>query len=224
MKDEIIQELKLEGVNKKDVEELFAISKKLSKLSEIKLSENYKKALLEKFKENASKKSWHHRPAFFAPILVLVLFLLVSFTTIASAQKSLPGDPLYPVKRISEDIAVKLNPDFKKQIVTRRAEEVKSLVNDKKNPSVLNNAIKDYKEAVENNEGKNEIKKEDNNRKLQEVKENELEKRDPEVEKIIKQVESKKEEIKKDNGDKDVKGEKTEMKKFNEIKNKEQND
>lgn len=54
------------------------------------------------------------RPAYFKPVMIFVsifIFMIFSFTgTIYASNTSIPGDLLYPVKRISENIQVTLTP------------------------------------------------------------------------------------------------------------------
>jgi hypothetical protein len=57
-----------------------------------------------------------------------VVFLLIGMTSVASAQTSLPGNWLYPVKRLSENTAVKFNPNYRATLMMRRADEVKQLI------------------------------------------------------------------------------------------------
>jgi hypothetical protein len=67
-------------------------------------------------------------------VLVVVILLAGSSATVFAAQNSLPGEPLYAIKSLSEDVrfAVALNPQTKLDLTltytNRRAEEISSLV------------------------------------------------------------------------------------------------
>jgi hypothetical protein len=55
--------------------------------------------------------------------------LIVGAGLLAYAQTSLPGNWSYPLKRLSENTAVAIDPAYRATLMMRRSEEVKSLVN-----------------------------------------------------------------------------------------------
>jgi hypothetical protein len=67
-------------------------------------------------------------------VLVLVILLVGSSATVFAAQNSLPGDPLYAIKSLSEDVRLgfAFNPESKLNLTlrytNRRVEEISSLV------------------------------------------------------------------------------------------------
>jgi hypothetical protein len=67
-------------------------------------------------------------------VLVVVILLAGSSATVFAAQNSLPGEPLYAIKSLSEDVrlTMALNPQTKLDLTltytNRRAEEISSLV------------------------------------------------------------------------------------------------
>ena len=75
---------------------------------------------------------------------VAVLALLVGMSTVAFAQNSLPGNWLYPVKRLSENTAVAVHPDYRATLMMRRADEVRQLVADNASTSRVKATLADY--------------------------------------------------------------------------------
>lgn len=81
--------------------------------------------------------------------VVLIAFLAAGmFTLMEIAQASLPGEPLYPVKRLYEDIAFR-KPETKKIKVERRGQEIIEVVKKKKEKRVLQESLKDYRKSIE---------------------------------------------------------------------------
>jgi hypothetical protein len=109
----------------------------------------------------------------FATLIILGVFFLSSFSIIQAAKKSLPGEPLYPIKRIVEK--AKLNFVFNKnqknilraEILTTRLEEARSLVRKYPTDSTVEKKLisvtKDIKSEINNlkNELKEQINKEE---------------------------------------------------------------
>ena len=124
------------------------LSKNLSNLYSLKRSDNFKAKFLEQ--ELVAKNRFFKSKQMFATAF-LSLFLLLGFTSVVSAQKSLPGEPLYPIKRLSENIAETINPSFKNEIVKRRSEEIKELSGKDKSKH-LNEAINDYEKELNDNQ------------------------------------------------------------------------
>ena len=87
--------------------------------------------------------------------LVLVVLLATSGVTFAS-QNSLPGEPLYPVKRLSEEakIFIVFDQRAKKKerikLTTRRADEVQKLAG--KDPKKAEEVLDDYESQMEKHE------------------------------------------------------------------------
>lgn len=107
-----------------------------------------------------SKRSFYLRP--FAFLVLTILFLAtVSAGIVQASQKALPGQPLYPVKRASEEILSSVSGSSVVK-VENRAKEVVEL-NNKSEPEEVQKAVDEYKKAVDAaiNSGKNteEIKK-----------------------------------------------------------------
>jgi len=74
-----------------------------------------------------------------------VVFLVLGMGTVSYAQSSLPGTLLYPVKRISENAAVAMDPSYRATLMMRRAEEVNQLVAAHANTHTVQATLADYK-------------------------------------------------------------------------------
>ena len=86
-------------------------------------------------------------------VFILMLALFVSGTVVSAAQKSLPGDDLYSVKRTLEQIALATSLDEKNdaelqiQFVENRGSEVQALIVEERYEEVAE-TIQDYEEQV----------------------------------------------------------------------------
>ncbi len=119
---------------------------------------------------------------------VLILLVTSLFGLIQVAQGALPGEPLYAVKRFSENIAsVVSKPQVKAE---NRAKEIVDLAN-KKRDSEIKKTVEEYRENIRSEK---ENLKSDNERK--DLRER-LEKQEEEFKKAIEQNSSSREEINK---------------------------
>lgn len=129
--------------------------------------------MMELKKPHKSDRFFYLRPFAF---LVLIIFFLtaVSAGIVQASQKALPGQPLYQVKRVSENIysAVSGNNVLK---VENRGREVLEL-NKKSETEKVQKAVEEYKKAVEeaSSSGKNieeiEKKLEEQEEEFEEIK------------------------------------------------------
>lgn len=71
--------------------------------------------------------------------------LLLGGLVVAAAQTVYPGNWLYPVKRVSENLAVAIRPDYRGVVMMRRAQEVKELVASHSDPSLVATTLQDYR-------------------------------------------------------------------------------
>ena len=85
------------------------------------------------------------RPVAFAAILIFIL--ASSIGLVSASTSSLPGEPLYPLKRLSEDTII-LTTGNNLVKVDNRAREIIKLNEEKKDNSKLQRAVEDYKAAV----------------------------------------------------------------------------
>ncbi|OGD97475.1 hypothetical protein A3H87_04855 [Candidatus Curtissbacteria bacterium RIFCSPLOWO2_02_FULL_42_37] len=126
-------------------------------------------------RDEFAKRGWHElyerletkpKPSLiFAPALArslvfaaLLLFILTGggITLVQAAQRSLPGEPFYPVKRLSEDIGAKLTANSRGK-VENRGQEIIDLVKKDKDSQRLEKAAQEYEKIV--SETKQEIEK-----------------------------------------------------------------
>lgn len=149
---ELVDELKMAGARKEEIGSLQFIMEKLSPASEIERSFKHKRNFLERGTFSPKRKFVLPR-WFFAPTIAFILLLLIG-ATVAKAQGSIPGDPLYPVKRLSENLYSAVNPNFKNQEIIRRSEEVKKLTEENNNAAKVEKAVNDYQKVISNS-GKN---------------------------------------------------------------------
>ncbi len=86
-------------------------------------------------------------------IVILLIVLLASAGVTFASQKSLPGQPLYPVKRFSEeaDLFIKFDQKAKKEakikLTTRRVEEINKLVLE--DPEKAEEVLDEYEDQIE---------------------------------------------------------------------------
>ena len=116
------------------------------------------------------------QPAFiFKPVLAraivlasLVIFILggAFFGLVQVAQGALPGEPLYGVKRLSEDIFWTVFPDQEAQ-VERRAQEIVGLAQEERDANLLKEASEEYERVVL--EAKGDIEKEDKKESFRQI-------------------------------------------------------
>ncbi len=195
----LIEELKAEGASDKEAEELSLLSKNFSNLLKIERSESLKTKFLRNEKPLKTSNKYFAKKYAFA-FLVSIL-LLLGFSSAVSAQKSLPGDPLYPIKRLSENIISAVNPSFKSEILKRRSEEIKNL-SGKKNSTEFHQAVDDYEKVLNEDKKINPEKISESRKNLEEAQKTSLEENKKDIEKVIIQTRDKQELLQKQ----DVKG------------------
>lgn len=146
----IKEELIAAGAAENEVEELAYFSKNLSNGLGFKRSAVVKNKFLHKVENINQAPSSNlfvlHR-SLFASVLGVVL--LLGFATIVSAQDSLPGQPLYPIKRITENVVSTVNPSFNSEIIKRRSIEIKDLSKTKNKTIDTNQNVKNTINAYE---------------------------------------------------------------------------
>lgn len=177
----LIKELKAEGALERQAEELAFLSKNLSNLYSFERSSALKTKFLEK-SLIIKNKSFINRQMFITAFLSLVL--LLGFTSVVGAQISLPGQPLYPVKRLSEDVISFIIPPFKGEVLKRRSEEIKEL-SDKKDGDNFYNTLKTYEKELNENKEIDIKDIEESRKNLEEARENSLDEHRQDIERVI---------------------------------------
>ncbi|MCL6096827.1 MAG: hypothetical protein M1444_04085, partial [Patescibacteria group bacterium] len=192
--DKLIKELKDENIPDKEAEELAFLSKNLSNLYNFERSPVFKNKFLNQ-DTSFKNKFFLSKQIFAAAFLSFVL--LLGFTSVVSAQNSLPGQPLYPVKKLSENIFSAINPSFKGEILKRRSEEIKNL-SGKKDGADFHNTVDEYEKELEENKKINPEKMEESRKNLEEAKENSLDEHKKDLERVIIKTESRQDEVEKE--------------------------
>src|SRR3990167_1907256 len=102
--DDLVKELKIRGLSQTEAEELGEAAKSIGQIGRFTRSNEVKEQFLIKLLGTKEKQSFVW-PRLFAPAIAFVLILAVLGTgSVVFAQKSLPGDVLYPVKRLSKTV------------------------------------------------------------------------------------------------------------------------
>jgi len=188
--EELIKELENEGVFAKDREEYTKILNKISMSFEMKRSESFKMSFLSKLSDQDKKKRiFFTAPRIYIPALLFTLLLFILITEVVNAQKSLPGQPLYPIKRLSENIVKTVNPSFQSEILKRRSEEIRNLAQQKNNSELLKKTLNDYENELKNKNNTNSIKIEESKKNLEDARERTGENSKEEIESVIKKTE-----------------------------------
>jgi hypothetical protein len=71
--------------------------------------------------------------------------IAAGMTLVILSQTVLPGSWLYPVQKLSDNIAVSVHPDYRGTIMMKRAQEVRQLIAGHAAPNVVLAALSDYK-------------------------------------------------------------------------------
>lgn len=192
LKEQLIKELESQNVSKEELEGFSDILLKISRVLNIERSYAHKMSFLENLRKSLKEEKKFFLPfRILAPALALVLLLFIFIAGVVNAQKSLPGQPLYPVKRLSENIVKAVNPSFKDEIIKRRSEEIKELTNQKKDSDLLKKTINDYKDELKEKGKLNPVKIQETKKNLEEAKDKSGEEDKKEIEKAIIQTEDK---------------------------------
>ena len=203
------QELLEQGASEEELSGLVEFKTKITKVSNISRSDSVKRSFLQKLEQKETRGQFFVPRRLFTPAFLIALLILVLITGVVSAQKSLPGQPLYPVKILSENIIKKISPSFKDEILKRRSEEIKTLTEEKKNSVQINNTINKYQKDLEENKTVDPIKIEESRKNLEDARDNSEDEDKKEIENVIIQTENKINESHKnesENKNEDVKG------------------
>jgi len=190
----LMDELREAGALEKESEELAFISKNLSNLYSFERSNHLKTRFLE---QNLSTKNKYFIPRQMFATAILSLVFLLGLTSVVGAQKSLPGQSLYPVKRLSENIISFIKPSFKGEILERRSEEIKEL-SGKKDGDTFRNTVDEYERELNENKAISSKKIEEAQKNLEEARNNSLEEHREDIERVIIKTENRQGDVKRD--------------------------
>jgi hypothetical protein len=203
--EKLILELEETGASKKEAEELSLLSKNISNLFNVKRSAAIKGVFLATVLTrekviNTSVRKWLAIP------LLSILLVVILGSTVASAQKSLPGQPLYPVKILSENAAIAISPRFKGEVLQRRSEEIKALSNrnNSQNSDNLHKTIKTYEKTLQEDGGINIESFEKSKKNLEEASKSANLENIIDIENVIKQTDIKREDIQRESENNDL--------------------
>ena len=148
-KDDLINELIVSGSNKW---EAFDLAKFAETLNPTILERNhaFKLGQFETIASKLERKKFSWRRVV-VPLGLGLGSLSLLAGTIFAAQGSLPGEPLYPVKRISEQVISSVYPKFAENLPVRRTQEIKQLIEQNKDGTLLKNNLEDYTKEITKN-------------------------------------------------------------------------
>jgi hypothetical protein len=129
-------ELKSAGASASEITKLTGIASNLKRLKNS--------------KSPSSKPILHgQRPSRWkAPIplgLTSLAGLILGMALVIFSQTVLPGSRLYPVQKLSDNVAVAVHPDYRGVVMMKRAQEVKQLVAQRANLNTVLATLTDYK-------------------------------------------------------------------------------
>ncbi len=203
--EKIIFELEDAGASKKEAEELSLLSQNISNLLSVERSAVVKNRFLDTFSKREQIKKPFTRKWLVMPLFAVLLLIFLGSYTVVSAQKSLPGESLYPVKILSENVVAVVSPGFKGEILKRRSEEIKTLSkqNNSQNSINLQQTIHNYEKILKGDGGINVKSFEESRKNLEEASKSASLENTKEIEKIILQTKNRQYDIQKG---KDYKG------------------
>lgn len=208
------QELIEQGASGEELRGLVEFKNKITKLSDMGRSDAFKRSYLQKLEERENHRQLYPQRRLFTPVFLFALLILLFITGVVSAQNSLPGQILYPVKILSEDMMKIVNPSFKDEILKRRSEEIKTLTQEKKDSVEFNKTIDRYEKDLEENKTIDTTKIEESKKNLEDARNNSEDEEKREIESVIIQTEkriSQSHEDENENRREDVKGEQTKV-------------
>lgn len=189
---QLADELKTAGASGKEAAGLVLLAQKFSQKLQLERSFALKKKFLEAEKVAMPAPRGFSFKWLLAPALA-VLILFIGSLALVYAQKSLPGETLYPMKIVSENAASIIKPEFKGEILRRRSEEIKRLIEENKDSYLFQSTIDEYKKGLTETKKINPKKIEESKRNLEEAKEKSSAEHKKEIERVIIQTEKKQE-------------------------------
>ena len=97
--------------------------------------------------DGKATKPWRHRLR--SQFALISLVTVLGMSIISLSQSSLPGDVLYAPKIASEQVAIYAHPEYRENVMMRRAQEVEFLASRHAPHTVVANTLKNYITAME---------------------------------------------------------------------------
>lgn len=208
MNDEFEKQLKREleqnGASDTEVRELLKFASKLSHTPKLERPYVFKKQKFRKIFEQKRQRSLFRAsedqgttghahgnlfswPKFFVPAFAAFLLLLVlGGGVVIASQKSLPGEPLYPIKRASENVKAIIEPESKQELIIKRGEEVKEIVENKEDPQQLRDSLDELRREARKN--RKDSRLEESLERLEEAKDNSSDDEKDEIERALEEI------------------------------------
>lgn len=145
MKDyKLRSQLKADGATPKELEALAALAKTLPTVAPRGLSPEAKRQIAEEIGITRVAR---------VPKLVLSgVGGFAAIVVVVMSQSSLPGSPLYPVKRSSEKVREVVQPSYTNDVVEKRKEEIEELKTKSADEDRIHKAEDAYRDAVKRQE------------------------------------------------------------------------
>ena len=78
------------------------------------------------------------------------LCLVVGVLLVMFSQPALPGNPLYSLQKVSDNVAIAMSPSYRGVVMMKRADQVKVLVNNHASPGMVLGTLADYRKQAAN--------------------------------------------------------------------------
>lgn len=128
-------ELRQAGASDSEVNELAGL---VGNLKQLKNAKGVDELTVMKFQRRAK---WR----LFIPVSVAsIAGLAVGMAIVIFSQTTLPGSLLYPVQKLSDSVAVSVNSSYRGTVMMKRAQEVKQLIANHANSSLVLATLSDY--------------------------------------------------------------------------------
>jgi hypothetical protein len=130
------EELKLAGATDAEIKELMPLSNSLKRL-------NSSRASISKAKSHTHYQSkWK----ILLPIgITSILGLAIGVALVILSQTVLPGSLLYPVQKLSDNVSMSMDSNYREMVMMQRAQEVKLLIAEHANSNLVLATLNDYK-------------------------------------------------------------------------------
>jgi len=115
-RNQLMKELQAVGASNAEIEDLLPIVSKLGQLSHGRTTATV---------EHASPSYW---PRVFRPAAFTLLGLVLGVFLIVISQAALPTSMLYPAQKLSDSLAVRVDPQYRAIVMMKRAQQVNQLV------------------------------------------------------------------------------------------------